>query len=192
MIYIFKIKNYNPKFYSNCKDFLRHNKNIINSIIGQEIEEIIWVWDENRENWNKEFPVSIKLTDGFINLCSFNYGDFSIGVNNIDFNSKPLFHKQTNLGFSWRTYKSSVTDNLLHKKITSVEIVNFLPRFINDLEIYDKHEEKIIKRMGFLHGFGFNIDNQTLVIANGLDNNNIVVFEKDFPNYYTRIIISSI
>lgn len=191
MIYIFKIKNYNPKFYSNCKDFLRHNKNIINSIIDQEIEEIIWVWDENRENWNKEFPVSIKLTNGYINLCSFNYGDFSIGVNNIDFKVKPLFHKQTNLGFSWRTYKSEDTDNLLHKKITSVEIVNFLPRFINDLEIYDKHEEKIIKRMGFLHGFGFNIDNQTLVIANGLDNNNIVVFEKDFPNYYTRIIISS-
>ena len=186
---MFGIQNYRPRFFSNCKDFLSNNRYLIKQIIGQKIEKIYWVWSEENNDWAKDYPVVIKLSNGICTLCANNFSDFAIGWNNIDFSSK--IKTDSFYGVcAWKEYKTRQLELIKDKEIRSVEIINFLPRFIKDYPIYNKKDEKIIRLMGFLHGVGFIFDDVAMVIVNGLEDNNIVFFEQDYPVYYNRIIIN--
>jgi len=187
---MFQIKDYRPKFYSNCKDFMQKNHKLIHQLIGQNFEGVYWVWDKTNEIWIKEFPVILKLSGGYCTLCAHKHSDFSMGFNNIDLNEKIKSAKYAGSELVWKEYNTRLINKSKNKDIQAVEIVNFLPRFINDFPLYNKKEENIIRKLGFLHGVGFNIDGKTMVISNGLDDNNIVFFDMDFPVYYTRIIIN--
>lgn len=187
---MFGIKGYNPRFYSNCKDFMFHNKNLIRELIGQKLIKIHWVCEVSTGEWFKDFPVVLELDGGYLSLCANKYSDFSMGMNNIDFGLPLDWYGVKDFDLQWKEYKTRKIENVKNQPIESIEIVNFLPRFISDYPLPDKKEAKIFKKLGFLHGVGFNFGSQTMVVINGLDDNNIVFFERDFPNYYTRIIIN--
>ena len=184
-----KIKDYNPKFYSNCKDFLLNNKKAIYKLLGKKFEKIYWVWEPEGGTWLKKFPVVVKAGDGYCALCSNRHSDFSIGWG-FDFNGKINYPKEAGSQPVWKEYDTRAISRLKDKCIESVEIINFLPRFINEFPIYNKKEENIIRKLGFLHGVGLNINDKTMVVTNGLDDNNISFFDREFPSYYTRIIIN--
>lgn len=166
------------------------NNFLIHKIIGQKLEKIYWVWDKNGDEWVKDCPVVLKVSEGYVTLCSNKHSDFSIGWNDINLNDNPKVYGEKNISLEWREFNSRRVDRVCNQRIKSIEVINFLPTYIDDYPLIDTNEAKIIKKLGFLHGVGFNFYGTSLSVLNGLYDNNIVFFEDEFPSYYTRIIIN--
>jgi hypothetical protein len=166
------------------------NNFLIHKIIGQKLEKIFWVWDNNEDEWVKDCPVVLKLSDGVVTLCSNKHSDFSMGWNNIDLKDKPVPYGCKNTSLEWREFHSRGFDRVSNRRVESVEVINFLPTYIEDFPVFDLAEARIIKKLGFLHGVGFSFYGTSISVLNGLYDNNIVFFEDEFPSYYTRIIIN--
>lgn len=157
------IKNYIPVFYDNEQRFIEANKETLNSICGETLNQIFWVWDEVNNEWFTDCPVILKLNSMQISICNFKFDEIALGCNDINM-SEALDWYGCDFDLEWREYEFSGKERLLFHSIKDYKI------------IYDKMTIDN-RNLDILAGVGFYINNCCLAITNGLDCNKIEFFD---------------
>jgi hypothetical protein len=151
------IKNYKPDFYDREQTLINANNRLLNSIRGENLKQLFWMWDKLDNEWVTDFPVVLIFETMQISAMNHKLDEIALGCNDIVM-SEPLEPYWLDMDFDieWREY--NVSENGL-----------ILPKIVEEYRII--HDNGLSETA--LFGIGFCFSNGVLEITNGLDCNKI-------------------